>query len=1065
MSGGGTNTVTSNAAPPAQYLQAFSNAVTTAQNTASVPYQSYTGNLVAPLSPDQTSGISEVENAQGIANPYINAGAQEISNATTPIWGETAQFSPSNVQQYESPYTSQVLGTTEASEANTDAQQQATLQGNAVSSGAWGGDRSAVAQGILGGQQALANNQTNAGIENAGYTNALGEFNTEQTAQLGANEANSWLASQAGYGLANLGQEAENTDLTGASALLQTGGIEQGQAQSELNVPYEQFTAAQAYPYQTAGWLANIEEGLGGASGGTSSTSSTPSALSQVAGLGLTGVGLYGAANNAGLFNSTPTAAADSFAFDQPATSAAGSIGDSFAFDQARGGAVPSRRAGGGISAGYADGGLTADTGSLSPTLSPTMSPKETDPLNGPSPGSQAVNLSDAGIGISVVPGASGLGVTASHKSDPAFKTSAQPNSTTTGGPEQLGEAAQLTNTGAQIAASVFGGPLAGIAAGLGSEFLPGLSPGGIQQAIFQRGGVVAHRDDGGATPTQDLTDALNLSAINNLDATMERGGTVAPFPHAHRGGSGIFANDNAWWDEPQQHRAAGGIAVPVLPTSGAVTTIPGLSGIAIPQLTGGPGIGGITPTGSGAGVNASSGIGASNTGSPALDNYLNSVESGASFAPPKGYVPPAPVPSQATTPAATAQATQAAIESAVQADTNQGDPGGPDWRGGSVGRHKRAAGGPADGPDIGISPDDEPEPGVGALPPSQQNWGIAPGEAGQFAGPTDRSFPDYEAPTGGIGGPPAPPPPLTNAEPSAANAGITPSRGGQERDSGAADEIKPPKGVDPWRALIYAGLGIMGGSSGNAMENIGRGALAGLKEYTTEDEAAKRLSTAADEARARLKETQAWHQASSGNQADRNQNTANYQAGSLAVRNRVADLHAQGMDETAAWHQANEELGEGKLAIAQQNADTSLGRATSQAALGQQRQQNTQAQGWANQAAKARAADALQTYRTWQEGHQNATLAEKQHMDDWAQKNGVTRDELTQRGQNITARGQVVPSGAAPMPPNVEMPEMPARGVQGMAPLTPPKVGDERGGYSYKGGPPGDPNSWAPVQ
>jgi hypothetical protein len=60
-----------------------------------------------------------------------------------------------------------------------------------------------------------------------------------------------------------------------------------------------------------------------------------------------------------------------------------------------------------------------------------------------------------------------------------------------------------------------------------------------------------------------------------------------------------------------------------------------------------------------GSGINASTGVGKSQTGLPALDAYLNSTESGASFVPPKVYVPPpAPAP---VSPASTAAAAPAA--------------------------------------------------------------------------------------------------------------------------------------------------------------------------------------------------------------------------------------------------------------------------------------------------------------------------------------------------------------------------------------------------------------------
>lgn len=292
MSGGkgssGTNTVTSTSSPPPQVMAAYQQALNSAQTASSAPLQQYQGNIVAGFTPDQTSAMGTVDNLQGISQPYINQAQSLIQQGTQPLWNGVQQFSPDAVSQYQSPYTQQVLNSQVGLEQNQDAQQQAALQGNAISKGAWGGDRAGVASAVLSGQQDLANNATNAGILNQGYSQGLSEFNTQQQAQLGANEANSYLAQQGAYGLGNLGNEALSTGLTGATAQLQSGQLQQTQNQANLNVPYEQFLQQQAYPFQTAQYYANIAEGIGGNSGGTSSTTSpAASTAAQSAGLGI----------------------------------------------------------------------------------------------------------------------------------------------------------------------------------------------------------------------------------------------------------------------------------------------------------------------------------------------------------------------------------------------------------------------------------------------------------------------------------------------------------------------------------------------------------------------------------------------------------------------------------------------------------------------------------------------------------------------------------------------------------------------------------------------------------
>jgi hypothetical protein len=295
--------------------------------------------LQSGTAPYVGSASSTAGGLQAGVNPYLQAGTQ---------YNESA---------YESPYTQQVTQATQNLLNQQNATQLQQVQGNAASAGAYGGDREAVAQALTAQQQQLAEAPELANIEQQGFQQAqqesnteqglqlqagqlglgagtaaiqgelgagqlglgagtaagqlglgaaqgqLGEFNTEQQQELSANQANAWLASQAGFGEAGLGNQAETGALTDASALLQTGGLQQQLGQEQLNIPEQEFTAEQAYPYQTLGFLAPIIEGTGSLSGGTGSTTYPgQSTLSQLTGLGMTGLGVAGLASNSGLF-------------------------------------------------------------------------------------------------------------------------------------------------------------------------------------------------------------------------------------------------------------------------------------------------------------------------------------------------------------------------------------------------------------------------------------------------------------------------------------------------------------------------------------------------------------------------------------------------------------------------------------------------------------------------------------------------------------------------------------------------------------------------------------------
>lgn len=248
-------------------------------------YQPYTGQRVAGFSPDQLAAFQGVRNLQGQAGDIYN---QAIGTAQNVIGGLNPASWAQNVQGYMSPYLSNVVDAATRNMAETNAQQMNQLQSQAIKSGAFGGDRSAVARAEMARQQNLANQQNIANLLQSGYTNAADQAN--KMAQMGYTGATTL------GGLASSGQQAA---LQGLQSLLGIGGQQQLQQQQGLDVGYQNFLQQQAYPYQQLSWLSGLAGGLGPNLGGTSSSSGTnvsqgyqaaPSMGSQVMG-GLTTLG------------------------------------------------------------------------------------------------------------------------------------------------------------------------------------------------------------------------------------------------------------------------------------------------------------------------------------------------------------------------------------------------------------------------------------------------------------------------------------------------------------------------------------------------------------------------------------------------------------------------------------------------------------------------------------------------------------------------------------------------------------------------------------------------------
>jgi hypothetical protein len=161
----------------------------------------------------------------------------------------------------------------------------------------------------------------------------------------------------------------------------------------------------------------------------------------------------------------------------------------------------------------------------------------------------------------------------------------------------------------------------------------------------------------------------------------------------------------------------------------------------------------------------------------------------------------------------------------------------------------------------------------------------------------------------GGMG-PPAPPPPAQ-----------TGSRTSHDADFDKYMDRLHPSQPDPWLDLALAGFAMASGKSPHALENIGSGAAKGMAAYIQQKQEANKEGLQAGETAARLADTAAYRENTSdwrNRQVDVNQQKANTYADRVAsmnaVQSRKVELQAQGLDETAAHHQAMEELGTGKL-------------------------------------------------------------------------------------------------------------------------------------------------------
>ncbi|HEX4198750.1 MAG TPA: hypothetical protein VHZ26_15035 [Caulobacteraceae bacterium] len=195
----------------AQPLQGLTSQITA---LGAVPASSY----VAPQSALQQQANAAAASTLTGTNPNYAAAANDISG--------NAALTPGAISSYLSPYLSNVLNTTNAALSQTAGQQDANLEAQGAANGAFGGSRFGVAQGILGGQQQLAQGQADANILNSGYNSAV-------SAALN----NAQLGQSAGQNLTQLGNSQNASNIANVAELANLGGAQQATAQAQATAP------------------------------------------------------------------------------------------------------------------------------------------------------------------------------------------------------------------------------------------------------------------------------------------------------------------------------------------------------------------------------------------------------------------------------------------------------------------------------------------------------------------------------------------------------------------------------------------------------------------------------------------------------------------------------------------------------------------------------------------------------------------------------------------------------------------------------------------------------------
>ena len=257
---------------------------------------------VAGFTPLQQQSFNSASNMQtpGQYGMATNAAGQGIGQALNAGQGLQNTLTNSNAMgQYMNPYTQNALNPALQQLGQQTSINGAAEQGAATSQGAFGGSREALMSGL--NQQAgdLAAQQMIGTGYNQAYANAQQQANNVanlglQGAQTGITGANS---------LANIGSQ-QLSGQEGIAGLQNTYGTQQQQNQQNvINQAMQNFQTAQQYPQQQLTFLKSIGAGLPMTDVTTTQMAPGPTTFGQVTGLGLTGLGAYGAANSGTTIN------------------------------------------------------------------------------------------------------------------------------------------------------------------------------------------------------------------------------------------------------------------------------------------------------------------------------------------------------------------------------------------------------------------------------------------------------------------------------------------------------------------------------------------------------------------------------------------------------------------------------------------------------------------------------------------------------------------------------------------------------------------------------------------
>ena len=266
-----------------------------------VPYSTDPNAYVAGFSPLQQQSFQGIAGMRPAAQLGTATDLAQIAGIGSLGAGQQyAQMatSPESIRAYMSPYMQEAVERQKFEAMRDYAKQIPAVQAQAVGAGAFGGSRQAI-------QQAEMNRNLNQQLQNIQAAGTQQAFQQAQQAQ----QYGAGLGLQ-GYGqalgaagqLGQLGQTQYGQQMGILSAQQQAGAQQQALEQQKINQAIQNYATAQQYPQQQLAFMNAMLRGLPLQQTTVQGYQAPPSGISQLTGLGMTGIAGYGLGKQVGAF-------------------------------------------------------------------------------------------------------------------------------------------------------------------------------------------------------------------------------------------------------------------------------------------------------------------------------------------------------------------------------------------------------------------------------------------------------------------------------------------------------------------------------------------------------------------------------------------------------------------------------------------------------------------------------------------------------------------------------------------------------------------------------------------